>query len=127
MAKSLNFIIPLVVYPFDVMVSIAQSDKELHKMLKKYKLHDEPEHLWQFNNNTAVGRFCMFSNNGTLIRMRHYPKYPDELGTLTHEVFHAVMHIFNVIGMKWSPKTDEAYAYLVGYLMKEIYSNLLKK
>ena len=39
----LNIIIPLVIYPFDVMVSIGQTDKELSLELLKYGIEDISE------------------------------------------------------------------------------------
>ena len=40
-SKSKNFIIPLVVYPFDVMVSLGETDEQLKKALSKYNVEWE--------------------------------------------------------------------------------------
>jgi hypothetical protein len=123
--KSLNFIIPLVVYPLDVMISMGETDEQLGKILGKYINEDEVH--WKWSNETATGRFCLFSTNQGLIRLRGIPKSPEEYASLQHEIFHYVMHILGRIGMKWTAKSDEAYAYLIQYLTKEIYNRIAKK
>lgn len=123
-AKSLNFIIPLVIYPFDVMVSVGESEDQLEKTLDKY-LDAKKEIVWRWHNETAVGRFCMFSSNQGLIRLRKLPATPEDYGNLQHEIFHYVTHILDRIGMKLVlMKSDEAYSYMIGYLTKEIYKRL---
>lgn len=106
------------------MVSIAETDEQLEKKLNEY-LIDEGETHWKWGNPTAVGRFCLFTTNQGLIRMRVHPTTNDHYATLSHEIFHYVMHIMSSrIGLTWTQKSDEAYAYLIGYLTKEIYGRL---
>lgn len=124
--KSLNFIIPLVVYPFDVMVSMGQTDEQLEKILDKY-LIEAPDTTWKWHNETAQGRFCILSSNQGLIKLRNIPETPVQYGYLQHEIFHYVTHILDRIGMKLIlMKSDEAYAYMIGYLTEEIYKRFGK-
>lgn len=118
--RSKNFIIPLVVYPFDVMVSLGQTDYELKKALKKFNCE------WDDNMICAgAGRFYLNNNNQALIRIWNYPETNEDCGTLSHEIFHIVTHILNRIGMQFKLGTsDEAYSYLVGFLTKEIYNKI---
>lgn len=123
--KGKNFIIPLVVYTFDVMVSIAQTDEEIKGVLKKHlpaDIHDEL-HLAEFKNGSQ-GRAVMFSNGATLIRIRHQVKYASVRGVLAHEIFHVAEFIMDRIGIKHSLECSEAYAYLIGYLTEEIYKQI---
>ena len=120
--KSKNFIIPLVVYPFDLMVSVAESDAKLKKTLSDNGVNDEDE-MWTFGE-TTTGRFCLFPSNQGLIRIREMPKTNVDYANLQHEIFHYVMHIFDRIGMKWTQESDEAYSYLIGYLTSEIYKRI---
>jgi hypothetical protein len=118
--KSLNFIIPLVVYPFDVMFSFGQTDDELKKCLGKYNVE------WDENMKCiGQGRFVMTAANQSLVRLYNYPESCEEYGSLQHEIFHAVTHVLDRIGMKFVLlKSDEAYSYLVGYLTTEVYKKL---
>ena len=118
----MNKIIPLHIYPFDVMVSIDETDSKLKKKLKSYGISGlGRDSSWKYPNSTATGRTIMFPSNQTLIRLRSVPKTPFEFGVLAHEIFHAVTFIMHKIGMKLKiMQSDEAYAYLIGYLTKEI-------
>lgn len=118
--KSLNFIVELVVYPFDVMVSIGETDEEVKRKLKKYDVQWD-ESLTMH----GIGKFLINKENKSLIRLKHYPQLPMDYGTLQHEIFHAVTWILDRCGMKFKLGTsDEAYSYLVGYLTKEIYKRI---
>lgn len=115
-----NFIVPLVVYPFDVMISLGQSDEELKKNLLKYNIE------WD-NSMKCAGRgsFILLPKNQTIIRLSNYPETCEDYGFLQHEVFHCVTMILDKIGMKFIPrKSDEAYSYLIGYLTTEIYERI---
>lgn len=121
--RSLNFIVPLVVYPFDVMISIAETDEQLRKSFKKYSI--EEDELWKWPHETAEGRFCLFPTNQGLIRLRRLPKTPQQYGYIQHEIFHYVTSVLDRIGMKLIiQESDEAYAYLIGYLTTEIYKRI---
>lgn len=112
MAK-LNIIIPLVVYPFDVMVSIGQTDKELSLELLKYGIDDIRELLL---SETVRGRTIMFEGNQTVIRLKVF-----DAAVLCHEVFHAVTFILSKVGIPLEVmKSDEAYAYLLEYIVGEV-------
>lgn len=126
--KKLNFIIPLVIYPFDVLVSIGETNKQIADCLRKYSISEEDIKLSQFENDTIQGRYAMFSSNASLIRIRQIPVSPKEYGDLQHEIFHCVTFILNKVGMKFSlTKNDEAYAYLIDYLTTEIYKRINEK
>lgn len=118
--KSNNFIIPLVVYPFDVMVSLGETDEQLKSKLKPFGVS------WSDDMQCiGIGRFCMNEKNQSIIRLKHYPKTPQDFGCLQHEIFHCVTHLLNRMGMKLILlKSDEAYAYLVGYLTEQIYNKI---
>jgi hypothetical protein len=118
--KKLNFIIPLIIYPFDVMVSLGQSDKELESELLKYDIE------WDdIIKCIGKGRFVLFPNNQSLIRLSICPKTNEDYGVLHHEIFHCTTMILDRIGMKFIlQKSDEAYAYLIGYLTTEIYKKI---
>lgn len=116
--KKLNVIIPLVVYPFDIMFSFGETDDELKKAFSKYHLD------WDENMKMrGQGRYWMhLETNQSVIRLWNYPETPADYGTLQHEIFHAVTFIMDKIGAKFElSKSDESYAYLIGYLTTQIY------
>lgn len=121
--KPLNFIVPLVVYPFDVAVIINKSNDETEEFLKKHGV-DYTDANVRSDSSTRKGRTIIFKGNQTLIRMFDFEKTPTGYGYLAHEIFHAVEFVMERIGMKLCHKSDEAYAYLIQYLSTKIYEKL---
>lgn len=121
--KSINFIIPLVVYPFDVMISLGENDEALFAKLKKHGVDITDTNLHVYSD-TAEGRCVLFKGNQTLIRMYRLENTPEWHGNLAHEVFHSVEFIMERVGMKLTIESDESYAYLIGYLTTEIYKRI---
>lgn len=121
--KSLSFIIPLVIYPFDVMISLGETDEQVVAHLDKYGIDITDNTSWKFEETTK-GRCIMFPNNQTLIRLLKYPATSQDYGFLQHEIFHAVHFITRKMGFKLKLSSCEAYAYLVGYLTEKIYEKI---
>lgn len=123
-SKGVNFIIPLHVYPFQVMFSFGEDDEVLAKTLEDYGVVD-PDELWKYKKPTVQGRTITFIGNQTLLRMRRLPKHPRDKGYLAHEIFHVVTFILDKVGIQFDiDKSDEAYAYLTGYVTAEVYTKL---
>ncbi len=121
----INFIVPLQVYPFDVMVSYDQTDKQLRKSLKKYKIHNNAFKPVFNTQETDVAMFCINNYNQSIIRIKKCEDKYTLISYLNHELLHAVTVILDRMGFKLEILvSDEAYAYLMGYLSKEIYSKL---
>lgn len=118
-----NFIIDLKVYPFDVMVSIGQNDNELLKSLLKIKWNIPVDDI-KYSCNRTNAMFCLWDNGYGLIRLRNFPKTPEEKGFLAHEVTHYTNHLLDDIGMHWSKESDEAFSYLQQFITTEIYKRI---
>lgn len=125
MSKAQNFIIPLVIYPFDIMVSVGQTDDELLKSVKQFGLNRNDISEVLNLHETVKGRTLMLlETNQTFMRLKGKPKTTIEFGSLQHEIFHAADFILRKIGISLSADSDEAYAYLIGYLTEKIYEKL---
>jgi len=120
-----HFIIPLVIYPFDVFVSIGQGDKELRKLIRGNGSKEDMRLCFDLPE-TTLGRCVMMPSNCTLIRL--FLDRCDKgvlMGIIAHEVFHAVTLIMDRIGVTFGiGVSDEAYAYLIGYLVEKIFCEL---
>lgn len=103
------------------MVSAGQTDEELEKIFKKYKIDGE-EYLWKFTSDSCQGRAAQFTNGALLLRLRHFPETEFDYGILAHEIFHIGIFLMERIGA--SPietgRNDEACAYVIQYLTQEI-------
>lgn len=126
--KSINFILPLVVYPFDIMISIGESDESLKKNIDKFAWSDESRsqmHEVLQLRNTVSGRTLMTSCNRTILRMSNYPVTNEDYGQIAHEVFHSATFVLDRIGLKLIVgESDEAYSYLIQYITTEIYKRI---
>lgn len=118
--KGKNFIVSYQVYPFDVLVSISQSDDEVVRILKGLGVDVDLECI----RLKGIGKCTMLESGKTIIRLKHYPNTPVGKSTLAHEVYHAVCFLMDHIGMRMSSDSEEAYAYLIGYLTEKIYEKL---
>jgi hypothetical protein len=123
--KENYFIVNLVVYPFDIMFSIDETDEVLFKRLKKYKNTQKECESRLTMSNTVKGRTVMLQSNQTIIRLRKQRLEHSTYGTLSHEIFHAITFILDKIGMTFNiDYNDEGYAYLIEYVTKEAYKNI---
>jgi len=126
-----NFIVPMVVYPFDIMFSINQTDKEFSNSLSK-KLHKD--HFDQFmsdahmphmeSSNPGTARTIRLTGGQTVMRMNHWDGSAQMHGVVAHEIFHVIEFLFRRIEIKLCNKSDEAYAYAIGYLTEKFYENM---
>lgn len=109
-------------YPFQIMVTINQSNKELKKSLKDLGITDIDVDE-TFPKPLTVGTCHMFPHNRTMLRLNEFdPTCSQCKGNLAHEVFHATHFIMNTVGMQLSFENDEAFAYLTGFLTERIYN-----
>ena len=128
---SLNRIIPIGLYPFDLMISFNESDKAVKKALKDFNINSQNSNettLFEMDKSkTKCGRMVMFIGKQTIIRLNFMPKINDpfEMALLQHEIFHAVGFFMSEINTPLNNDTHEAYAYLVQYLTEQIYKILL--
>jgi hypothetical protein len=120
---NIHFIVKYEVYPFDLLVSINEDWNKIEKILKSKlptELHNE------ISENKNIARTTMFSGGATLIRMNlSIEDHVYFLSTLQHEIFHAVNFLMDKIDISLSDNSDEAYAYMIGYITKKIYNKIL--
>jgi len=112
-------IIPYKVYPFDVLVSF-QSYEELRKLLIKILPEDVHKDINIFEDEYAA-RTVMFASGQTCIHFNEVTH-----GRIAHEAFHAISFLMSRIECPLNRDTDEPYAYLLAYLVNEIYQCLPK-
>ena len=119
----MNFIIPLVIYPFDIMVSIDESDKQLAEELKKFGIKKNLLGAISMPK-TGSGKCIMFESNRTLIRLKRGNDKNLFISKIAHESLHAVSFIFQVIGIKLTDESEEAYTYLLDYIILQILNRI---
>lgn len=131
MKKSYNFIVPLVLFPFDIMFSIGQTNEEFNKFvfnrLQKcdYTTLKEIEKIIFEMPDTHRGRCAHnFEGGQTIVRVKSLI-FPENYGTLAHEIKHAVDFIlWHHLGMKPRKNNEELFAYAIGYVTQEVYKHI---
>ena len=118
-----NFIIKLKPYPFYIMVSLGEKQKELSKALKKQKVNCNKECV---KVPGSAGYFMPFSNSVLLIRAKAFPTSPTAMGILQHEILHCVFYIMKMVGIKLGDKSEEAYTYLHEHITEEVLKRIKK-
>ena len=130
--KNLNpsfaVIISMEVYPFEVMLSVNQDNDQLGAELGKYpNLREGDIQACAYPSEFVQGRAVLFSTGASIIRLRKLPTTSKDYGVLAHEIFHIVTFVLDRVGMSLNINTsDEAYAYLTGYLTEKIYEAMNK-
>ncbi len=88
--------------------------KYLRKLMRDWGYEEPAE-----QNDLDERRGVCFSHKdcAPIIALPRYPKTAEEIGTLAHEAFHAVDHIFDKIR---AYKSDEVFAHSVGAIVRQV-------
>lgn len=116
-----NFIIDLGFIPFDIMVSINESDDELMMQLLEYNnKKDECSDLMNLGELTT-GRCVMLPSGQTVIRLKMQSDTNKLIGVIAHESFHASSFVLEKIGVPLEIMvSDEIFGYMTGFIVYEI-------
>lgn len=110
-------LIPVPLYRQDLLVVIG-TRAELKKSLEEVLEAEEFEQTWKEvkepSKEPADGTTYKLASGSNLIHITN-----PTLEIMTHELYHATHNILNGIGVRPSPDSEEAYAYLIGYLMSQ--------
>lgn len=124
--KKKHCIVNCDLYKQDIVFSIAESDKELLRYLKRYVIKESSEFTHIPFKESTDGKCISFENGVILVRIKKYPKYPYDFAVIAHEIFHAVEFTMERVGMTHSVnESSEAYAYMIQFLTEHCYRRLL--
>lgn len=122
--KSSFVVIDVPIYKGWVIVSINQTDDQFIKSYMKARgitdrtLAELACSSVQQDHEVEQGKTSHMAGN-VMIRVYSPVETPEQYSTLVHELFHATDFILDYRGMKLVDGSDEAYSYLIGYLMEE--------
>ena len=112
-------IIPIEVFCTDVLVSINQSDDQLYDCLC-HRFTREQFNL-AFDDWKSDARTVTHSDGFVIVRFKNkIKKDAESIGLIAHEAYHATYSVLNKIGIQPGFETEEVYAYLIQFLVKEI-------
>jgi hypothetical protein len=120
----MNFLIPYVIYPFEVKVFIKEPKVRVLKDLEKY-LTDEDyiDIVGKLEDEDYDARAIMTDGGYTILLFKDKPS----AGTIAHECFHAITFLFKRLGITLTEGSDEAWAYLLEYLVDQINIKIKQK
>lgn len=113
--------IPCDIYKRGITVFIG-SPKEL--ILWSKKTYNEDEDDKEFNHSLEHCSYGLadfhYGNGYAIVRLPKFPKKPEEIAYMTHELLHATMWMLWYCGVGFDTSTinNEAYTYLLEHLVR---------
>ena len=112
-------VIQLGIFATDVVVSINQSDEKLYNHISHRFTKEEFDSA--FDDWKSDARTVTHRDGFVIIRFRDkIKKEPDTISLVAHESYHASYSILSRIGIQPGLETEEVYAYLIQFLVREI-------
>lgn len=115
-------IIPIDIYCRDILVVFGDV-AFLRKAIRKYHTQEQTDAIMNgcnFDNNQKGKTIYSSYHNAFILWLNHTPQSAFDMQFLAHEIFHAANAILVAIGVNLSYDSEEAYAYLIGFLTKRI-------
>ena len=113
------------IYHSDVVLIVCNKE-EVHDLLLKAKYSHKCALSVAncLNDDLDMGGCYIYTKEdgvfNRFIWFNHIPKTIFDYSCLAHEVEHCVFHILDSIGVEHTMESDEAYAYLTGYIFGNI-------
>ena len=99
------------------------SPEECEKALRNKNVSERYISIFKHQCNSTVDGLYLYEEeeNLSLLWLNDIPYSVADCGILVHEIEHYVFNLFDRIGMEHTTASDEAYAYMIGYVFSEIY------
>lgn len=116
MEKLKIFEIEVPIYNSTITVVVGEDYDEFLAFLKKQKLR------WasRYELGSKADAVTNNTKTGIIIRFKDNPP----AGTIAHEAFHSVFMILHDAGLAVSDDSQEAYAYLIDFVVSQIHKNI---
>lgn len=121
------FIVSTGIYPFDILFLVGHTNEEAKVELESRMDPDKYSELSSIINlkPSVIGHATIFSSGQVAVRFISHPISARARGTVAHEIFHAATFILERVGIQFDmDKSDEAFAYLIGYITEQFYEKL---
>lgn len=120
----MNFLIDCLIYPSDIVVFVDSSKKEIKKTMRKHRYDDKEISQVLSKLKKSVNARCEMMEDG-LVFIFLKSNVKDFYSKVCHESFHTTTFILDRVGVKLRMgSSDEAYAYLLGFITAEIFKNI---
>lgn len=119
----MNKIIPIDIYSTDCLVVFGNKEELEAELYKLCGVGDWVVHTDDIDEQ-CCGKAIRLSSGQIVLWMPQKPHDAKDYGVLAHYIFHCASFLMERIGVSPSSESEEAYAYLIQYLTKEITSFL---
>ena len=118
---SLFVTIYIPIYGRMVLISLGQTDEELLDCFKGCEVKNPKKEVKSIQlSATCDGRGGIMKGTDGIIRLSEYDDTDPYLrGVLAHEIHHCVFRMLDALGFTHHEDSDEAYAYLTGFIHQE--------
>ena len=106
------------VYGRDFIIALAETDRRILAAFKRhgYDLDDEFKSIMVVEGS---GRTVLDPETGAhMVRLKDPIKNAEDVAILVHELTHATVQVFGIIGLPINTESDEAFAYYIQYLTR---------
>ena len=102
-------------------ICVPQREKEeLKSSLEEHLSNDDANkaynEMWKDIDEGSIGRSALLSSGQVVL----WGSDANDKGTLAHEIFHCVCFIMEKVGICLCHESDEAYAYLIGFITNKV-------
>ena len=121
--KAYTKIIPIEVYSRDILFHFGDVPS-FRKAVRRYHTKEQTDAIFErleFNDNSAGKTIYDNKENAFIVWMPYLPQTLYDMQFLTHEIFHATRLLMRGIDIPLSDDSEEAYAYLIGYITKRVF------
>lgn len=115
--KSKNAIISCPIYHRDVMIHLGDLDG-ISEHLNCFLNNEHIDEIKECFSTTSRGKTIELNEGQIIVYLPKIPKTASGIATLVHELFHATHFVMEKAGITFSNDSDEAYAYLLDYLVE---------
>lgn len=122
--------IPIPIYESNLILEYNHSNEELEKIIK-----EDPDIIKEHRKQSFIDYIRelkqpyagIYINDDFehMIRISWTSNQKDLINSISHELLHFIHNLLKYRGLSLTQETEEAYCYLQGYLMGEIYENFI--
>jgi hypothetical protein len=109
------------VFPYDVLVCLGVSREDVLRYYKNRFVVDLTDAEKEAFNCSGRGQTLRLENRAFILWLKDFPQTPDHFGYLAHEIFHTGDLMLRRAGVMLSDDSDEAFAYQIDWLTRNIY------
>lgn len=118
-----TIVISVDIYNRDIVVHIGEL-KSLRKYIKKFLSKKVIAEVCEHLDQCSLGKTIEIENSGIIVYLPQYTDSAKDRAILTHELFHATYMILKKAGIDCTDVSDEAYAYLLQFLVEKAFTSL---